>query len=331
MAKLSIIVPIYNVEQYLRRCVDSLIQQTLSDIEIILVNDASPDNSITIMREYEHRYPDKIVVIDSSVNLKQGGARNLGIRAATADYIGFIDSDDWVDPNMFEQLYNKAIEKNADVVSCNSFRAMSESEYVPFLPRDLSSITGELDVRKREAILIEGSSPGIVSKIYKRNMIVDHSIWFPEHLFYEDNLWGPLVFLYANNYYHINESYYYYYLNSNSTVVSTESMHHFERLTVEIMKLEQYKDRGLYEQYKDAIECSFINLYYVNSLHLAFTRFKRPPFAKVFEMRKYMKEYFPDYRKSKYFNRISEVGKMLTGLNDISPYKAYQWYKEVTQ
>src|SRR5665647_2462820 len=111
MSLVSIIVPIYNAEQYLHRCIDSLLSQTLDDIEIILVNDASPDRSIDIMNDYQKKSPGKIVVIDSKVNLRQGGARNLGIKAAKSKYIGFIDSDDWVSDRMFETLYSAMVQE----------------------------------------------------------------------------------------------------------------------------------------------------------------------------------------------------------------------------
>ena len=116
MIKVSVIVPVYNTEKYLRRCLDSLVNQTLREIEIIIVNDASPDNSIEIMREYERKYKNKVVVIDLKVNVKQGGARNEGINIAKGEYIGFVDSDDWVDKEMYKELYNKAKENNADIV-----------------------------------------------------------------------------------------------------------------------------------------------------------------------------------------------------------------------
>ncbi|SMG46152.1 Glycosyltransferase involved in cell wall bisynthesis [Paenibacillus aquistagni] len=329
LAKVSVIVPIYNVEQYLHRCIDSLIAQTMVDIEIILVNDASPDRSMDIMLEYKKAYPDRIIIIDSKENMKQGGARNLGIRAATSEYIGFVDSDDWVHPEMFRMLYETAINKSADIVSCNAYRANSDSEITPYLHRDLTSLTGEMSDIKKELFLIYGASPGVVTKIYKKSLIIDNQIWFPEKLFYEDNFWGPLIFLHARSYHHVNESFYYYYLNLNSTITRQESHHHFDRLLIEIMKLETYKKIGLFDKFKDAIEFSFIRLYYINSLHLAFTRFKNPPFNKIFEIRKYMKDEFPFYRENKYFHLFSKVEQVLTGLNDVSPYKAYEWYKTI--
>ncbi|WP_294594847.1 glycosyltransferase family 2 protein, partial [uncultured Rikenella sp.] len=93
--KVSVIVPCYNAEQFLTRCLDSLVNQTLEGIEIICVNDASPDNGIAILRDYETRYPN-VVVIDLKENVRQGGARNRGIEIARGEYIGFVDADDWV-------------------------------------------------------------------------------------------------------------------------------------------------------------------------------------------------------------------------------------------
>ena len=107
--KLSVIIPVYGVEKYLQACIDSVVNQTMKDIEFIFVNDASLDGSLEILRENERKYPDLICVIDSKENLMQGGARNLGIRAARGEYVGFIDSDDFIHPEMYEKLYNKAV------------------------------------------------------------------------------------------------------------------------------------------------------------------------------------------------------------------------------
>ena len=117
MPPISVIIPVYNVARYLQRCIDSLIAQTISDkIELIFVNDASPDNCLEILRENERRYPDKITVIDSAENLSQGGARNLGMLRAKGEYIGFVDSDDFVSPSMYQKLYDKAVSSDADAV-----------------------------------------------------------------------------------------------------------------------------------------------------------------------------------------------------------------------
>ena len=104
---LSIIIPCYNSELYLDRCIKSLLSQTLGSnhLEFIFVNDASTECTLPILHKSETMYPNLITVINSSTNLKQGGARNLGLQYASGDYVGFVDSDDWIEPDMYEQLY----------------------------------------------------------------------------------------------------------------------------------------------------------------------------------------------------------------------------------
>lgn len=115
---ISVIVPIYNTASLLPRCIDSLLNQTLDNIEIILVNDASPVNSLEIIKDYEKKYFPKIKTISSKINLKQGGARNLGIELAQGEYIGFVDSDDWCEPTMYQLLYEKAKSTNSEICYC---------------------------------------------------------------------------------------------------------------------------------------------------------------------------------------------------------------------
>jgi glycosyltransferase involved in cell wall biosynthesis len=114
MPKVSVIIPIYNVEKYLSRCLDSVCNQTLSDIEIICINDCSPDNSIDILNN-RAKTDNRIKVIDFKQNQGVSVARNTGIEAATGEYIAFVDPDDYIDLDFYEKLYNKAIEENADI------------------------------------------------------------------------------------------------------------------------------------------------------------------------------------------------------------------------
>ena len=116
MIKVSIIVPVYNVELYLRECLDSIINQTLKDIEIICVDDCSTDNSYIILDEYSKK-DSRIKLLKHNVNKGLGPARNTGINVAQGEYIGFIDSDDYISLDYFENLYNTAKKYNSDIVS----------------------------------------------------------------------------------------------------------------------------------------------------------------------------------------------------------------------
>ena len=121
MKKVSIIVPAYNAHDTLARCLGSLVNQTLQEIEIIVVNDASTDDTWEIMERCEKQFSDKVIIIDGKENRGPGGARNQGLDIATGEYIGFVDSDDYVADNMYEHLYSKAKEKDADIVAFARF------------------------------------------------------------------------------------------------------------------------------------------------------------------------------------------------------------------
>lgn len=120
MKKISIIVPCYNAENCIDRCIQSLLEQTIGieNLELIFVNDASTDGTMTRLQQWEARYADSILVIDCEKNGKQGMARNIGLSYASAPYIGFMDNDDMAEPDMFEKLYEKATLYDCDLVAC---------------------------------------------------------------------------------------------------------------------------------------------------------------------------------------------------------------------
>ena len=118
MPKVSVIVPFYNVGRYIEKCLNSLVNQTLEEIEIILVNDGSQDNSYQVAKEFQEKYPNKIKCYEKP-NGGLGDARNFGINYATGEYIAFLDSDDYVEPSMYQEMYEKAIKEDAEMVECD--------------------------------------------------------------------------------------------------------------------------------------------------------------------------------------------------------------------
>ena len=115
MVKVSVIIPVYNVEDYLKECLDSVLSQTLKDIEVICVDDCSTDDSLKILQEYANN-DDRIKIIKNEKNSGQGFSRNEGIKKATGEYIGFVDSDDFIDLNLFEISFKKAKKLDLDVL-----------------------------------------------------------------------------------------------------------------------------------------------------------------------------------------------------------------------
>ena len=179
MAEISIIVPVYNVEKYIRKCVDSIIAQTFSDIEIILVDDGSTDSSGIICDEYSS--------IDSRIRVihkKNGGlssARNTGIEEATGDYLGFIDSDDYISSDMFEVLYRNMLEEQADLSICGIFQCYEGKQPLKNTPwyRVLNS-------EEAIAIAFEGRlfSVNAVNKLYRKELF--NRVRYPEGKATED-------------------------------------------------------------------------------------------------------------------------------------------------
>lgn len=180
MKNISVIIPVYNAEKYIDRCVQSLILQTLENIEFIFVNDCSTDTSLKILTKYQEEYPETIKVLSLPKNMRQGAARNAGIKIAQGEYLGFVDADDWVDEKMFEKLYQCAKENNYDVVGCHNYVANASGKVISISKGNTVAQTGILNEERRKSLLVNGGN--IWLKIYRRSMLVDNQIYFPEKL-----------------------------------------------------------------------------------------------------------------------------------------------------
>ncbi len=176
MKKVSVIVPAYNSHNTLSRCLDSLVNQTLQDIEIIVINDASTDDTWDIMLDYESRYPEKLIVIDGGVNRGSGGARNQGFDMASGEYIGLVDSDDYVASNMYKLLYNEAKRTDADIVD-TGFYSEAMDKAIVYTSDDL---TGTLNTEKRRKLIATGGY--LVTKIFKNELWNNPPIRMREHV-----------------------------------------------------------------------------------------------------------------------------------------------------
>ncbi|WP_206425633.1 glycosyltransferase family 2 protein [Romboutsia sp. Marseille-P6047] len=205
MAKVSVIIPIYNVEKYLNRCIDSVINQSLKDIEIILVNDGSPDNCPKICDEYANK-DSRIKVIHKS-NGGLSSARNAGMKIATGDYIGFVDSDDYIEINMYEQMYKVAYENNVDFVMSDYYKVYNDSKKEVTLDIDSSLYLKEDIYNKIYPSLIMkenidyGPLLAVWHCLYKTSFIKENDLYFDEQVKYsEDNLFSSLVGYKSNSF-----------------------------------------------------------------------------------------------------------------------------------
>ena len=191
MTKVSIIVPVYNVEKYLKRCLDSLVNQTLKDIEIICVNDGSTDGSLAILDEYV-RNDDRIVVINQE-NSGLSVARNNGIGVAKGEYLGFVDSDDWVSEDYFEKLHNSAIQNNAEIAVGGIIR-LHRFNRRKFLTFDKEIVTSDINLKFELCDMPEKSY--VWNKIYKSSKLKEIGLKFEEGIVFEDCIFTPQALFY---------------------------------------------------------------------------------------------------------------------------------------
>lgn len=213
MAKVSIIVPVYNVEKYLRKCIDSLINQTLKDIEIICINDGSTDKSLEILKEYKNR--DSRIILLNQENSGQSVARNRGIEIAKGEYLGFVDPDDWIDLDYYEKLYNAAISTNADIATAGIIR-ITGIKQKKFLQFNEETITENINLKFERCDVPEKSY--IWNKIYKTQKLKEINLKFEEGRIFEDCIFTPQALFFLGKMVTVPNTYYYYLRRNNSTV-----------------------------------------------------------------------------------------------------------------
>ncbi len=231
MAKISIIIPVYNTEKYLPQCLDSVCNQTLSDIEIICINDCSEDNSLSILNEYAKK-DKRIKVIDFKEKKSVGYARNFAMEMVQSEYIGFIDSDDFIDLDFYEKLYSKAEKTNADLVKgeLKNYDTFSKKTTIPFFEAS--------DMIKRHKAYFYSF---FTTAIYKTSLIKENNLKFLEDIILgEDPYFMIEVGLYYKTIEIVKNTFYYYRNNMNSLTRKQKDMLHAKSIVVsgeETMKL----------------------------------------------------------------------------------------------
>ena len=215
MSKVSVIIPVYNTEKYLKKCLNSIINQTLKDIEIIIVNDGSTDNSLNICNEFVKK--DERIKLINKENEGLSAARNTGLKLATGEYIGFVDSDDWLSLDFYEKLYENASQNDADIAYGDIVR---KSNKIHKLRRNLTEIavfTDNLD----KIYNIKNLSLGCVwDKIYRKSLLDNNNLEFEKGVYYEDGRFLVQAIYYANKIVSVPNIYYYYFINPKSIVKS---------------------------------------------------------------------------------------------------------------
>lgn len=314
MIMVSVIVPVYKVEQYLEKCVNSIREQTYKNIEIILVDDGSPDKSGEICDNFS-KEDSRIKVIHK----KNGGlsdARNVGIKQASGEYLLFVDSDDWIHKDTVMKTVQSAEKNKADIVL---FDFISIEESTGRERRFTMPFPEEKVISVKDIPELICKSCSACNKLFRKKFWEDSGIYFPVGKHYEDLGTIPKLLGIAEKVIYKKEVYYYYLQRTGSIMHETNIQRNYEDRTAMVDNvLEFYNERGLFEKFYRELEyLAFENAYFIPSKEIVMYNRRSPYLRKFYE---YVLSKFPKINKNPYINKLGNSDKILYRL---LKYKVY--------
>jgi glycosyltransferase involved in cell wall biosynthesis len=310
--RVSVIVPVYNTAPYLHECVDSLLAQSLQEMEIILIDAGSTDGSGAILKEYEALHPQKLRVITCPGRVSVGEARNIGLRAARGECIGFVDSDDYIAHDMYEQLLGKLLASDLCMVCCDTLLV-----YAHRTQRVSSGICGDLtepDAIRRSLLRVYAT---VWNKLYKKELLCRSGVLFKEGVLFEDVDFLYRLYPHMKRIGSIDEVCYFY-RQREGAITNTFDERLYQLVTNFDGILEEYRSIGKYEEYKDELEFLYVRYAYATMpkrlalIHDYGVYKKGVRFAK-----QQVQAHFPDYRRNPLFKTQGLKGRYLRWYNGL--------------
>jgi len=311
--KVSVIVPVYNVEAYLDKCLHSLAVQTLDDLQIIVVNDGTQDKSQSIIDDYVQAYPDRFTAY-VKVNGGLADARNFGIERANGVFIGFIDSDDYVEPDMFERMYNAAIHEDADLVICDvlyEWPSTRTNLHVHGLKR-VTHKSSNSESRKRAFL-----SPLFAwNKLYHHRFFTDLKLRYPVSLWYEDIPVSLPIFAHARKLAYINDAFVHYTQRSESIMSQINHKKSGDIFIILQLLIEYFKTHQLFDLYYSELEYVFIEQL---MLYGSFRFLRADNKQLMYNAIELINELFPNWKRNRYIHELKFTYRLyLRFLNRVS-------------
>lgn len=289
----SVIVPIYNVESFLGKCLNSILSQDFDDFEVIAVNDGSTDGSAAILEEFSGK-SDKMKVFHQS-NMGLGATRNNAIKTARGEYLVFVDSDDYIRSDMLSVLYKHLNKFNLDILSFDCKTVDAEGNELS--ASNKNDKPEFIFLSKKEFLVKE---PTVCTKVYRRSLFVDNNIFFPDRLWYEDLATVFRLVPHAEKIGYVNESLYYYVQQPGSITHSKFTTRMLEIIDSFDILLNHYKGNEFLEEYYNELEWNAIlHVAYYSAFRLLNEKFRRNEMKKVF---RYLETNFPYYKSNVYLN-----------------------------
>lgn len=293
--KVSVIVPVWNVEKYINQCLESLVNQTLKEIEIIVVNDGSPDNSQKIIDKYVKKYPNKVKSFVKE-NGGQGSARNMGLDIAKGEYISFIDSDDWIDLDFLEKMYNLAKKNNSDIVICDMV-----DHY----------IDNTIYHNCTKYNIVYEVTPSACNKIFKKEIIGD--IRFLSKLWYEDFNFTTKILFNTNKISTISEGMYHCNCGHISTMSNNNSIKNLDMITIMEDIINYIKENNKYD--KNIVSYLIFNHILITTINRVAVQKNKDKKDVLKKLLNYCYANIKDYNKQNFYKNISKNRKIIAWLN----------------
>lgn len=347
--KISVIIPCFNVEKYIDRCIESVVRQTIGmdSLQIILVNDISSDKTLDKLLAWEKYDEQHILVIDSDEKMGCGGARNIGLLYAEGEYVFFLDADDWLEVDALEELYSCSnngyysyvsgkliLEKTDSFVDMQQVKSYETTNRKDFIYEALKQDDYYVWDNKSFNAGNVGGLPTSTGALYRRQMLTANDLFFPEKTDYEDNIWKAVLKLYCPNVYILDRVLYHYYYNGDSITQKRNNINFQDRLGNELRILEEYKQKGAFDIYKADLEHDFIKRFYLNTIFLIFTKYDYIPDI-INYLRKTTVRLFPDYKMNYIYSELEtrdlKLMKLLEQESDISENEMIEIRKEYLQ
>ena len=308
MSKISVIIPCYNAKNTIEQCAASLFSQTIGmeNLELIFVNDASTDGTDAVLAEMEKAHSEQVLVVNLDENSGQGVARNVGMQYATGEYIGFVDADDDVDVDMYRTLVSLADQYGCDmagggvvqesVATCDD----SGQESSIAEPSGQKSISGKLqnvfdvlptgtpvvvdDAEKRRILLLNGTAVSFAARIYRREFLLNHHLFFLEHVLYEDNYWQAIVNTKVESYVVTKQCFYHYHYNEVSSTNRMSEDNIRQSMQIQSELLDYYEREGLLALYGKELYGKFLKSCFVMNILSAYLAWGTLPQTLYMEM-----------------------------------------------
>lgn len=309
--KVSIIVPVYNVKEYLEKCLNSLVEQTLREIEIFLVDDGSSDGSAEILQKYKETYPDKIFVITKK-NEGQATARNVALKRISGEYVGFVDSDDWIDKDMYERMYSEAIKNQSDIVICDMIDHYENYQ----IYHNSSDFTNRFTV-----------TPSACNKLFKRTLIGQDE--FPKGLWYEDFEFTTKQLMKTEQISVIHKGFYHCHCRSISTMNNNNSQKNLDILVV-LDHLKKYVEDNDWEtKYGNTLEYLVLDHVLITSINRVAKQKNKQKNETIRKMRAYVLKYYPKFYQDEVYKKMKRNRKIVAYLNSKGLHQLVRFILEI--